>query len=202
MTEPHKTHQPCECQGIKTMMMLALYRDGKLVGYEWRRKAADDAKVLTIWYKPIDCEGWFYSGSKWFISADSDRYRIVHSGIDAYTKRGNEMTNLYRQTPEQWIISDDTGVSSTTIWAVMMGVEYRRPSVPYDSSDFGRCYRLLKHVPEWLPRLSEVAEKYPGWKPIIREWDTLTFLHETEQCDKLNRLLSDLRKEVVECTSR
>jgi len=101
---------------------------------------------------------------------------------------------IHRQTPEQWIISDDTGISSKTIWAVMMGVDTDRSNVPLDCADFGRCYRLLKHMPEWTARLPEVAEKYPGWKPILREWDTLTFLHETEQCDKLNRLLSDLRK--------
>lgn len=103
------------------------------------------------------------------------------------------MINLYKMTLIQWIISGDTGISSKLIWAVMMGVKPQDTSAPYDSGYFGHCYRLLKHVSEWLPRLPEVADKYPSWKPIIREWDALTFLHETAQYDELTKMLKTLR---------
>jgi hypothetical protein len=37
-----------------------------------------------------------------------------------------------------WIVSDDVGVSSMTIWAVMMGVPYASQHPPRDVGDFGR----------------------------------------------------------------
>lgn len=81
--------------------------------------------------------------------------------------------------PEQWIISNDTGISSKTIWAVMMGAVTGKEhpftfDVPHDPCDFGRCYRLIFHFPEWRERLHEVGELFPMWKPMIREWDKLS----------------------------
>ena len=82
-----------------------------------------------------------------------------------------------------WVVNGDTGISSMTIWSVMMG---RRPNVnfwpstPLDPSDFGRCYRLLKVMPSWRARLSEVAKKYPEWRGLVDAWDELTALYERE----------------------
>lgn len=81
-------------------------------------------------------------------------------------------------TPEQWIVGNDTGLSSKTIWAVMMGVEPYRSSTPIDASDFGRCHRLLKAIPAWRGRLGEVAQKYPAWGPLVAAWDELEALYE------------------------
>lgn len=57
-----------------------------------------------------------------------------------------------------WIVSDDTGISSRAIWGVMMGVHQnlRSRSTPSDPSDFGRCYRLLKLIPEWEDNLERM----------------------------------------------
>ena len=87
--------------------------------------------------------------------------------------------------PEQWIIGGDTGVSSNTIWAVMMGaVTGNEPwytfNVPHDPSDFGRCYRLLVLFPEWRARLNEVVAKFPEWTGMVREWDRLSKLYERD----------------------
>ena len=63
--------------------------------------------------------------------------------------------------------------------------------IPYDSDDFGRCYRLLKAVPEWRGRLSEVAAVLPKWAPLVERWDELEDLYETslKQCtDRLCEL--------------
>jgi hypothetical protein len=56
----------------------------------------------------------------------------------------------------RWIVGGDTGVSSRAIWAVMMGVHEHSHDrcTPSDPSDFGRCYRLLKLIPEWEDNLS------------------------------------------------
>lgn len=67
----------------------------------------------------------------------------------------------------QWIVGDDTGTSSKTIWSVMMGVEPFYASVPFDKADYGRCVRLLQFIPEWQSRLGEVVEKYPEWKEAV-----------------------------------
>lgn len=85
-----------------------------------------------------------------------------------------------------WVVSDDTGSSSLTIWAVMMGVTsptgrssrfMTLGTPPADPDDFGRCVRLLDLVPEWKNRLAEVSSRYPRWEPLIRHWDELTTLY-------------------------
>ena len=80
-----------------------------------------------------------------------------------------------------WVIGGDTGLSSLTIWGVMMGAKIPtgrmwRHSPPGDTSDFGRCYRLLELMPEWRERLHEVSDQLPEWKPYVDEWDKLTDL--------------------------
>lgn len=87
-----------------------------------------------------------------------------------------------RNIPEaalEWITGRDTGISSKTMWAALMG-SVKGPTrlnfyhdIPHDGDDFGRCYRLIQAVPEWASRLDEVVAVFPAWGPIIREWDRL-----------------------------
>lgn len=73
-----------------------------------------------------------------------------------------------------------------------------RPDIPYDPGDFGRCYRLLQHFPEWHTRLPEVAAKYPVWGPMVKAWDELTALYEEEkQSGKAPKLYKRM-KELIE----
>ena len=67
----------------------------------------------------------------------------------------------------QWIVGGDTGCSSKTIWAVMMGVIQKYSMTPSDNDDYGRCIRLLQLIPEWIDRLDEVTAQYPDWKEAI-----------------------------------
>src|SRR6516164_3966881 len=53
----------------------------------------------------------------------------------------------------RWLEGVDTGISSETIWRTLTGETPSDTDVPCDPSDFGRCYRLLKIMPEWRPRL-------------------------------------------------
>ncbi|KKM01981.1 hypothetical protein LCGC14_1788920 [marine sediment metagenome] len=78
-----------------------------------------------------------------------------------------------------WITGTDTGLSSKTIWGVMMGVQVAWAGVPRDPDDFGRCYRLLRLIPEWLKRLPGVERAYPEWGPLIREWPRLSRMYTT-----------------------
>lgn len=81
-----------------------------------------------------------------------------------------------------WLSNGDTGVSSETIWFVMMGRPARSrfvPDVPRDPSDFGRCYRLLQVMPGWRARLPEVALAHPTrWPAFVEHWDELSTLYE------------------------
>lgn len=99
-----------------------------------------------------------------------------------------------------WIVSGDTGISSKTIWAALMGVPYTtydgRPAddIPYDTGDFGRCYRLVKRCDITKDELKEVVAVHKDWKPIIDNWDKLCSLYENnEDCYDL---LDSLEKEV------
>lgn len=90
------------------------------------------------------------------------------------------MLGMKTMTPEQWIVEGEVGVSSKTIWAVMMGVAKTTRQcrsfdydTPKDPDDFKRCHKLILTVPQWRGRLPEVASVFPKWIPFIRGWDKL-----------------------------
>ena len=86
-----------------------------------------------------------------------------------------------------WRRGGDTGLSSLTIWCVLMGyptsvvMGRRSGSVPYDPADFGRCLRLIRRIPSWRRRLPEVATAFPIWAPFVREWDRMAALYDEEE---------------------
>lgn len=84
--------------------------------------------------------------------------------------------NLERRALE-WLASGDSGTSSETIISVMMNLRVQMVDIPHDPSDFGRCHRLLEWIPEFRPRLGEVAAKYPEWAPFVESWDRLTAIY-------------------------
>ena len=68
-------------------------------------------------------------------------------------------TGSVRQRALQWALGDDTGISSETMCAYFTGATKAGPfgmQAPSDAADRGRCIRLLKLIPEWLPRLDEL----------------------------------------------
>lgn len=93
-------------------------------------------------------------------------------------------------TPIEWLMSDDCGTSSETICMVMTSsrpLNHHLGSPPSDNADFGRCYRLLKHFPQWRSRLPEVAQRFPAWGPMVRAWGELEALWEA-YCDPLGHV--------------
>lgn len=84
------------------------------------------------------------------------------------------------QRAAAWIAGHDTGVSSKTIWATMMGVKPRWSSHPHDAADLGRCLRLLEVIPEWIPRMPEMRAVSREWAAILTHWDELAALMEEE----------------------
>lgn len=58
-------------------------------------------------------------------------------------------------------IDGNVGVSSKAIYLYMTtGKKPGAVDAPSDSGDRGRCIVLLKAVPEWIPRLSEIEEMH------------------------------------------
>jgi len=105
-----------------------------------------------------------------------------------------------------WVCGTDTGISSKTIFRVLMGEETQpgqvmgrwgesEADVPHDSADFGRCFRLLKKIPEWRERLSEVAIVFPAWSPFVREWEHLEALYRVGYIEDVYQLIKQLEKE-------
>lgn len=82
----------------------------------------------------------------------------------------------------QWIVGPDTGASSKAIWAHMMGVKppYNIYAHPFDPADLGRCLRLLQLIPEWQPRLKEMAAHSKNWERLLAQWDVLELTMEHE----------------------
>ena len=78
-----------------------------------------------------------------------------------------------------WFLSGDTGLSSKTICAHMMGIPYEGDA-PSDTSDLGRCIRLLELVPEWKPRIKEMAQHGPAWAGLIGQWEHIVGLYKNE----------------------
>lgn len=82
-----------------------------------------------------------------------------------------------------WMLGGDTGVSSETIVRVAAGIEPGEDDnfdAPYDPSDFGRCYRLLRKFPELNKKLPLVAKKCKAFAPLVANWDELVALWEEE----------------------
>ena len=78
-----------------------------------------------------------------------------------------------------------------------------RYDIPYDPDDFGRCFRLLEHFPEWKKRLPEVAAIFPKWEPMVAKWEQMSRLYVEEKdsghCSQLYALMRRLVDEGRRC---
>lgn len=76
----------------------------------------------------------------------------------------------------KWLSGRDTGASSKAI-ALWLGAgvndEAWGASTPSDPSDLGRCLRLLEIIPEWKPRIAEMAKAGGNWPTFVEHWDEM-----------------------------
>ena len=83
----------------------------------------------------------------------------------------------------EWLVGRDTGSSSKAImlW-LSAGVkdETWGASTPSDPSDLGRCLRLLERIPEWKPRIGEMAEAGGEWPTYVEYWQKMADSMEAE----------------------
>jgi len=74
-----------------------------------------------------------------------------------------------------WLLGHDTGSSSQALCAYMLNaVKPANYAYPSDGGDLGRCLRLLELIPEWKPRIPEMAAHGPYWAALVARWSELT----------------------------
>lgn len=77
-----------------------------------------------------------------------------------------------------WITNGETGMSSKTMWACLMGQSKFAINHPHDPDDFKRCYKLLQTVPEWKTELYKLKPLSKAWNNLVDNWDKLTAMYE------------------------
>lgn len=79
------------------------------------------------------------------------------------------------QRAQNWIINGEVGMSSKAIWAHMTGTPDKEDgySPPWDPADLNRCLLLLDLIPEWKPRMSEMAAHCVRWAGLSAKWDEI-----------------------------
>jgi len=93
------------------------------------------------------------------------------------------MQNDIKARALEWMLSGDTGTSSETMLAITLGIVKKNVfgyDIPHDCGDFGRCYRLVKAIPEIEELLHEIPKVCPKWTPIVREWKNLKSAYEAD----------------------
>jgi len=99
-----------------------------------------------------------------------------------------ESSGPVERRARQWLDNGELGTSSLAIRAHMTGERQEREvPAPRDTADLRRCILLLKRIPEWVPRMGEMAS-YPEWVGLAPEWDSLMELFLSEVGSKMERV--------------
>lgn len=74
-----------------------------------------------------------------------------------------------------WIRDGQVGMSSRAIHDHMLGLPAKDGySHPYDPDDLNRCLLLLDLIPEWVPRMGEMAQHGKEWAGLAERWGEIT----------------------------
>ena len=101
----------------------------------------------------------------------------------------------------EWFANGETGISSKAMARAIAGL--KRDTTwsawgdhPSDPSDFNRCVKFLKAVPEARQHLNKVATLSKVWETLVQHWDELEKLLEEElpnnRCPKLYDRMKEL----------
>ena len=78
-----------------------------------------------------------------------------------------------------WRENGRVGASSLAIWRQMTGSNASSTAMycyPLDPADLNRCLLLLDLIPEWAPRMGEMAAHGPQWAAMAARWDEIAGL--------------------------
>lgn len=75
----------------------------------------------------------------------------------------------------RWLLEGERGSSSETIFFTLSGQKIKNGclSYPHDLDDLKRCRLLLEQVPEFSPRILEMAAVSPEWTRLVSRWDEI-----------------------------
>lgn len=96
----------------------------------------------------------------------------------------NQKNELHQQIALWLLGSEDIGMSSEAIAARALGLPPKRNNyygIPYDTYDFGRCYRMLKACP--AVRIDCMRGASPVWDRLVEAWPQLTACYEAKPED-------------------
>lgn len=97
---------------------------------------------------------------------------------------GIDPSQTMEQRAQNWIVNGRVGQSSKAIWSHMMGIAIKNDGFgvryPLDPDDLNRCLLLLDLLPEWVPRIDEMAQYNKQWAALVADWDQIvdSFLDE------------------------
>lgn len=94
-------------------------------------------------------------------------------------------------TLDEWILTENTGISSKTIWAVLKGINHEGDR-PYDICDFKRCYDLINECDVRMNEFKKISSKLPYWKPYVDNWEVLINLYFHGDINEMRLLLMQI----------
>jgi len=107
------------------------------------------------------------------------------------------MTDKERINILNWMRKGDSGVSSETMALIAMGATSGDFDAPFDPSDFGRCYRLVKANPVIKESFLNISALVPQFTSILLNWDKCCQIYErdfpTGRSDELFKMISKWR---------
>lgn len=96
----------------------------------------------------------------------------------------------------RWWIHGEHGLSSKAMARCFENEPQKdlfggEPNYPHDAGDFGRCYKLLKAVPQWnTPEyMNKLRELSPMWNNLVDVWDELTAHYEAKEYQEVYDLI-------------
>lgn len=86
------------------------------------------------------------------------------------------------EAAQQWLLRGERGMSSDCIFEMLSEGKVDEIAYPHDPADLRRCRLLLEQVPEFAPRIGEMASVSKEWAGLVSAWDMLCGIMDGE-CD-------------------
>lgn len=89
------------------------------------------------------------------------------------TMPGSDKT--VEQRAAAWMRDGEVGMSSRAIHDHMLGLTPKCGyfDYPLDPDDLNRCIKLLELIPEWKPRMGEMAQRGEQWNGLANSWEEI-----------------------------
>ena len=92
---------------------------------------------------------------------------------------------------ETWLRSDEVGMSSKFLAFKLSGNSLAMTGYehPYDPSDFERCRKMFKAVPELKDKLNLIASESAVWAGLVQDWELICQLIDDDKCSDAYQLI-------------